>query len=245
LDYSPGLEPAWAADGVDGYLDVVLDEYIIGDYDEAASGLLVYGDLSDAVGYIAILSMEGFADDFDDADDIEVLGDTLPQILSRFADKDVLVIDVRFNDGGEDANALYIAGHFADEPTLAFTKDVQGNTFVEPLELHIEPQTTQPFAGDVVVMTSGYTFSAAEVFTGAMIALPNVTTIGEATGGGFSDTLIALLPNGWHFTLSNEVYTLHDGRVYEGQGLPPDVKAPMRSTPTDRDVDPVLNHVLR
>lgn len=39
--------------------------------------------------------------------------------------------------------------------------------------------------------------------------------------GVFSDTLYRRLPNGWEFTLSNEIYRAPDGALFEGVGIPP------------------------
>lgn len=66
---------------------------------------------------------------------------------------------------------------------------------------------------------------------GAM-ALPNVTRIGTPTYGVLSDMLEKHLPNGWSFSLSNEVYLAVDGKLYEGLGIPP-----MRLTDTRKAKD--------
>ena len=56
-----------------------------------------------------------------------------------------------------------------------------------------------------------------------MMALPNVTRMGERTRGVLSDMLLMQLPNGWVVSLSNEIYQAADGRVYEGVGVPPQI----------------------
>jgi carboxyl-terminal processing protease len=65
--------------------------------------------------------------------------------------------------------------------------------------------------------------SAAEIFTMAMRALPNVTHVGQTTRGSLSDQLTKRLPNGWRLTLSNEVYLDATGAAWEGIGIPPEV----------------------
>jgi carboxyl-terminal processing protease len=70
-------------------------------------------------------------------------------------------------------------------------------------------------------MTSNVTVSAAEIFTMAMRALPNVTHVGQTTRGSLSDVLTKRLPNGWTVTLSNEVYLDAAGKAWEGLGIPP------------------------
>jgi len=73
------------------------------------------------------------------------------------------------------------------------------------------------------VLVSGYTLSAAEVFTLIMQAHPACTFIGAPTCGCYSDILGAKLPNGWMVGLSNQFYMNHAGENYEGLGLTPDV----------------------
>jgi C-terminal processing protease CtpA/Prc len=66
--------------------------------------------------------------------------------------------------------------------------------------------------------------SAAEIFSLAMMALPNVTRVGTPTYGILSDSLEKQLPNGWSLGLSNEVYVAADGNLYEGRGIPPNIE---------------------
>ena len=66
--------------------------------------------------------------------------------------------------------------------------------------------------------------------------LPQVKILGQATQGAHSDVLNKTLPNGWKLGLSNEIYTLADGRVYEGRGIPPTLAT---SAPDQSDPDAV------
>jgi C-terminal processing protease CtpA/Prc len=55
--------------------------------------------------------------------------------------------------------------------------------------------------------------------------MPGVTLMGQRTAGMLSDNLLKPLPNGWEVSLSNEIYAAHDGVVFEGLGVAPDVAA--------------------
>ncbi len=50
--------------------------------------------------------------------------------------------------------------------------------------------------------------------------LNNLKRIGSHTNGAISDALQKTLPNGWHFSLSNEVYTDNNDKCYENIGVP-------------------------
>jgi C-terminal processing protease CtpA/Prc len=70
--------------------------------------------------------------------------------------------------------------------------------------------------------------SAGETFTQALMGrAPKVVRIGENTQGVFSDMLVRRLPNGWSFTLQNEVYRTAAGTTFDGAGIPPDQVVPV------------------
>lgn len=56
----------------------------------------------------------------------------------------------------------------------------------------------------------------------AFKTLPQVTLIGEPTGGDVSDSLTHALPNGWQLSLSNEVYADNESVEVESIGVNPD-----------------------
>jgi carboxyl-terminal processing protease len=77
-----------------------------------------------------------------------------------------------------------------------------------------------PFVGPIVVLTSEATASAAESFGLGLFARGNVKFIGAPSNGSYSDMLQKQLPNGWTFSLSNEVYVDLSGNNYESVGFP-------------------------
>ena len=112
--------------------------------------------------------------------------------------------------------------HFAQRKQDVFTKKGRnGDGYTRTLHATVEP-SAQRFTGKVYVLTSVETASAAEIMSLAARAMPNVTLIGTATEGIFSDILEKKLPNGWEYGLSNEVYETMDGFDFESLGVPPD-----------------------
>ena len=87
----------------------------------------------------------------------------------------------------------------------------------------MEASGANAYAGPVVLLTSGGTFSAAETFALAMRVRNDVTLVGERSSGHFSDMIDGELPNGWDLTLSGERYRAADGEIYETRGVPVDM----------------------
>lgn len=146
-----------------------------------------------------------------------VMDDIVPQI----DDADAVILDVRFNGGGKDGAGLAVMNHFVDREKTVFTKKVRlGDGFSPKQSISLIP-AEKTWTGPVYLLTSIGTASAAEVMVLASMPLENVTRVGGRTEGIFSDTLDKKMPNGWEFTLSNEVYQDLHGKRYEGLGIPP------------------------
>ncbi len=75
----------------------------------------------------------------------------------------------------------------------------------------------------MVVLTQRATFSSGETFVLAMKRNKQVTTVGDSTGGAFSDAVKRELPNGWIYRVSIADVRAADGNNYESIGLAPDV----------------------
>lgn len=203
-----------------------------GKHHTAANDLLVWGETSPGVGYLAVHGMAGLAGQESDtnlAGDIAKLSDILDnQVLPFLADKKAAIVDVRFNGGGYDAVSLAIAGRFADNKRLAFTKQAMDKDGMAPVQqVFVEPKGAKQFTKPVYLLVSNKTGSAAEIFTLGMMVLPHVTRIGESTNGILSDMWVAPLPKGWLVSLSNETYLTPEGVSYEGVGIPPQIEVPV------------------
>jgi hypothetical protein len=207
-------------------LQIIEDNYLARQLTSAARDKIFWGELSSNVGYMSILQMTNYAGpNATPAEDLEVLAPVLDEALASFAGKDALVIDVRLNTGGYDHVAMDLASRFADQPRVAFTKKARWDDGFTTKRAHvIKPSGDIQFTRPIVILTSTFTASAAENFLLAMRVLPHVTIIGETTVGVHSDVLQRRLPNGWLFTLSNEIYEAPDGTLFEGRGITPAIE---------------------
>lgn len=192
----------------------------------AANDNLMWFQVDD-IGYLQIAAMEGFSEDDNDEQELEILESALDQALSDLQYTKGLIVDVRRNMGGKDFISLAIASRFTDHQTLAYLKQARNGDDRTPLrEVHISPRGNIQYLNPVILLTSTSTLSAAEVFSMTMTNLSHVDLIGETTQGEFSDILTKTLPSGINFGLSNEYYITADGDWLEGQGVPVDVELP-------------------
>ena len=198
---------------------------------------LAYADLPDGRGYLRITAFQ----DWDTKPDSYLARQALlDQVLDEvFSDAQVkswksLVIDLRYNDGGDDELGLSIAGRMTDRSYTAYTKLARNNPtdptkYGRPRVVTVVPTAGRPhYAGPVELLTSDLTISAGETFIEAMMdRQPTVTRVGATTQGVFADNPDRALPNGWTVSVGNEDYIAPDGRNYEGPGIPPTTEVPV------------------
>ena len=95
--------------------------------------------------------------------------------------------------------AFRLARRFADDAAHLHYHIQNGTvlmTLRSRMRLFLEPEGKR-LADKVVVLTNRTTYSAGNFFAAMMKAFPNVTLIGDRTGGGVGQSVGWELPNGW------------------------------------------------
>lgn len=184
-------------------------------------GGVSYGFIPPGVGYIQISTFEG----------TEVVAE-IDAALAALKGVRAVLIDVRNNDGGLLDNATGAASRFAQSRTVAAYvryRDGPAHTdFTNYIEQQVLPAGPPPFTGDVYVLTSRNTVSAAELFVMCMHALGKTTVVGDTTAGETGSPFARELQNGWTYRFPESIeYTLA-GNAFEDIGLAPDV--PVKNT---------------
>jgi len=101
---------------------------------------------------------------------------------------DKLVVDIRSNGGGNDGNATLLVSYFINHPFPYFkslTSTRRVFTVADNPGLGMQQPDKIQFAGKVVILTNGKTFSAAADFSAFMRSNNRAQFVGEETGGGY------------------------------------------------------------
>ena len=227
--------------------DMVAKHYLKEDMTED-SWLIKWGKMENNIGYIQVKAMwlyadleihktlieeKGYVDAYVDTfhqmnegDYIkkEVAGvrKVMNRVMNDLIDSDKIIIDVRFNGGGQDAVSFEILRHFNSEKRqIVSTKLVHGTGYSPSFKIYLEP-SAKAYTKPVFVLTSPQSGSAAESFAMSTMSIPNVKRIGTHTQGAISTALEKTLPNGWVFSISNEITMDNNGKFYENIGIPAD-----------------------
>lgn len=171
-------------------------------------------------GNIGYIKFNGF-------DEASIGGEAASAAMNFVAYTDAIIFDLRENGGGSPTMIQFLTSYLYSEGEKVHLNDF----YFRPAEL-TEQTWTLPFVPGkrnpnalVYVLTSEYTFSAAEEFTYNLKSLERGTIVGEVTGGGAH-------PGGMHIINESFICFIPNGRAinpithtnWEGVGVIPDVK---------------------
>ncbi len=173
-------------------------------------------------GNIGYLDLRGF-------NPAEFGAETVVAAMNFLANTDSLIIDLRRNGGGDPAMVALISSYlFGSQPV--HLNDLywrEGDTTRQWWTLPYVPGKRYGAVKDVYVLTSKYTFSAAEEFTYNLKNLKRATIIGETTGGGANPGGVRRINE--HFMIfvpSGRAINPYTKTNWEGTGVTPDVSVP-------------------
>ncbi len=184
---------SWKEDYATNFSDTLLRRYLGTDYKIVSS--LKYRRLDDNTGYIYCSS---FASEFGSGN--------LDEVLFYLATCNGLIIDLRGNGGGQLTAAQQLAARFTDEERhVGYIQHKTGaghDDFSSPQRQTLSPSSGIRWHKPVVVLTNREVYSAANEFVKYMRCCPNVTIVGDTTGGGAGLPFSSELPCGWSLRLS-------------------------------------------
>lgn len=225
----------WYLDYPANYDFSVLQRYYFKGREQYA-GPFILMDLDD-VGYIHYRSFSN-----------SVSEENMDYVFEKFRDHKGIIIDVRSNGGGSMFNAVRIARRFAGSKTLAVLRqDKTGpghNDFTGKYDVYVEPlEDREAYLKPVVILSNRLSYSATNYMIALMRELPNVTVIGDNSGGGGGIPAYTELSNGWLLRVSSTRIFTPGGFNIEN-GIPPDIKIDITDEDRANNVDTILEFGL-
>lgn len=155
-------------------------------------------------------------------------GETAVGAMNLLAHTDALIVDLRQNGGGSPSMIALLSSYlFESEPVhLNSFYQREGDKTTQSWTLPYVPGLRTPNK-PVYVLTSSYTFSAAEEFTYNLKNLKRATIVGETTGGGANPGRdISVTPHFRVFVPTGRAINPITTTNWEGTGVEPDVHVP-------------------
>lgn len=196
---------------------IIEDRYLNRDY--YITGPFLHNFLDNKeIGYVRFPSFPGTVD-----------AKNLDFVLNRYKNTKGLILDMRENGGGAVTDIFKILSRFVERKTLVNYSRIKSgpgrNDFSEAEPVYVSPYNGIRYENKIVVLVDRGTYSAGSFFSLATKALPNITLIGDTTGGGLGLPNGGQLPNGWTYRFSiTQALTLDKSPDYEN-GVPPDIEA--------------------
>ncbi|WP_106792094.1 S41 family peptidase [Aquimarina sp. Aq78] len=196
---------------------IIEDHYLNRDY--YITGPFLHNFLDNKeIGYVRFPSFPGTVD-----------AKNLNFVLNRYKNTKGLILDLRENGGGAVTDIFAILSRFVERRTLVNYSRIKSgpgrNDFSEAEPVYVSPYEGIRYKNKIVVLVDRGTYSAGSFFSLATKALPNITLIGDTTGGGLGLPNGGQLPNGWTYRFSiTQALTLDKSPDYEN-GVPPDIEA--------------------
>lgn len=213
----------------------IIDHYLPSDY--YTSGPFEHDFLAnDQIGYIRFQAFSGYVED-----------KYLDFLLNRYKNTRGLILDIRENPGGDGEDIFEILERFIDQKTLVYYSRIKNgkgrNDFSSPTAVYVEPHNGIRYTRPIMLLTDRGSYSASSFTSLAAKAIPNITQIGDTTGGGLGMPNGGQLPNGWRYRFSiSQALTLGMDPSYEN-GVPPDILVSF--DPTDLTKDEVIETAIQ
>lgn len=223
------IKDSYISPGTNNRFPLAEDYYITGPFYHQVIGA------EKPIGYVYYPEFSTVVQDYD-----------IQYLLSRMTGTAGLIIDVRNNGGGAPINIFTIINRLTNVETHIYSswmKEGPGhNDFGEELEIFNDPASDGVYQKPIVLLTNRNCYSATSFFAAALKSYPNVTQIGDTTGGGAGAPHGGQLPNGWYyrFSVTKSAFPSNGVMVDFETGVPPDINIDMDPTDEATGIDNIL-----
>lgn len=168
----------------------------------------------------------------------DISDDEIEAIFENIKDKKALILDMRFNTGGDPSLATKFASYFADQAVYTgferFKVGPASDDFADS-EVTLQPTTSDnKFLKPVALLTDRFVYSASTTFLYSVRPIGRFTTIGQRSGGGSGSVADGYLANGWKWSLSTSEFIDDLGRHLD-DGVEPDISVALDTMVTTMD----------
>ena len=211
-------------------------EKVIGGFTDAHHGLF-WGRTPDGIGYLNVSQLED-----------QELPAAFDATLDALADTFGLVVDLRFNGGGDELLAQALAGRFIDQERVYSTNQYRSGPKHDDLGAVLQrkcaPRGPWRYESPVVALWGQRTMSSAESFALMLAQCPQVTTMGDRTAGSSANP--RRLEPGAGIVVNLPRWRDMDpaGNPIEHVGIKPSVMLTNKPGDFTNEKDPVLSAAL-
>lgn len=160
--------------------------------------------------------------------------------VREFAKADGLIFDLRGNPGGVGGLAAGAAGLLSDKQLDLGSMRMRGGQ----MNLIAYPQS-EPFLGQVIILTDHGTGSTSELFAAGLQELGRAKVVGGTTAGAVLPSVFEKLPTGWMFQYAISDYRSPKKILIEGRGVEPDIKVAVSRADLIAGRDPQLEAAVK
>lgn len=199
---------------------------------------ITWGEAPGDVGYMAIwnLTNSDMIAEFDEG--LEALGHTR-----------ALILDLRFNGGGDEELAQLMAGRFLEkEQTYSknqYRSGASHDEFGPLLERKVEPRGPWRYSAPLVVLVGQKTMSSAESFALMLAQVPGAVTMGDRTAGSSANPRSLDAGLGISVNLPRWIDMDPRGKPIDKVGVQPAHVIEAASYADFRERDPVFDAALK
>lgn len=155
------------------------------------------------------------------------------EAITKFKDKESIIIDMRGNSGGALSVLFGISGLLTSTPINIGTEISRRGR-----ENHVIDPMPKNYKGKIAILTDRQSISAAEMFSSAIKESGRGIIVGERTAGEALPSMTLNLPTGAVFIYPVSNFQSAKGRILEGNGVEPNYFVPLdrKSLLNGRDI---------
>lgn len=209
---------------------------LVGELNDTKKQLL-WAKTEDGIGYINVTGLGN-----------QELPQVFDEALNNLGNTWALIVDLRYNGGGDETLGQKMAGRFAKQ-TNVYSKNQYRNgpnhdDLGPIIDRVFKPRGPWRYESPVIALAGQRTMSSAESFYLMLAQCPNITTMGDRTAGSSANPRRIDAGNGITVNLPRWLDLLPNGNRLDAVGVSPDIPIDADPKSFTNNSDPVLKAAL-